>query len=443
MIGIIGGSGLDDPQILKDAKEIEINTIYGKPSSKITVGKIKGKDVAILARHGKRHTIMPSNVNYRANVWALKELGCTHVIATSACGSLRKEIKPGQLVFVDQFIDRTTKRHSTFYDNGRVCHIPMAEPFCPELRKILADAAEELKLEHHKKGTVITIEGSRFSTKAESQLFRQWGADVINMSTVPEVVLAKEAGMCYQVIAMATDYDCWHEVEESVDIQMVLRIMKQNAENVKRVILEAIPRIREKRTCSCENLIKGAVIGDTGIKEEIEIDLKSKIRTVPHFPKKGIMFRDITTLIKDRVGFRKVIDELTSRYRDMDIDLVVGIESRGFIFGGALAYSLGRGFVPIRKPGKLPAETITEEYALEYGTDKIEIHKDAIKPGQNVLIVDDLLATGGTCSAAAALIERLGGKIVECAFIIDLPDLKGREKLSSYPVFTMVEFEGE
>jgi len=450
MIGIIGGSGLDDPRILKGTKELEVITPYGKPSSPLTIGKIKGVGVVILARHGKKHTIMPSNVNYRANIWALKEQGCTHIIATSACGSLREEIKPGHLVFVDQFIDRTTKRHSTFYDKDKVCHIPMAEPFCPELRKLLAEAAKRLKLRYHEKGTVITIEGSRFSTKAESNMFRQWGADVINMSTVPEVVLAKEAGLHYQVIAMSTDYDCWHEVEESVDIQMVLRIMKQNSENVKKLILETIPKIKEHKECGCETLIEGAIIGgeeevDEHIKEKgfIEMDIKSLIRTVPHFPKKGIMFRDITTLIKDAKGFKKVIDDLTERYKDKKIDVVVGIESRGFIFGGAIAYSLGVGFVPIRKPGKLPAETVAQEYSLEYGADKIEVHKDAILPGQHVLIVDDLLATGGTCSAAATLVEKLGGKVVECAFVINLPDLKGKEKLNSYPIFTMVEFEGE
>src|SRR3989339_1163626 len=163
-IGIIGGSGLDDPQIMQDAQEIEIDTPYGQPSSALTTGKIRGVDVVILARHGKKHSIMPSNVNFRANIIALKEQGCTHIIATTACGSLREEIKPGHLVFCDQFIDRTRKRASTFYDKDKVCHIPMAEPFCPELRKLLAEAAKRLKLRYHEKGTVITIEGSRFST---------------------------------------------------------------------------------------------------------------------------------------------------------------------------------------------------------------------------------------------------------------------------------------
>jgi adenine phosphoribosyltransferase len=175
--------------------------------------------------------------------------------------------------------------------------------------------------------------------------------------------------------------------------------------------------------------------------------IKSKIRTVPDYPKKGIMFRDITTLIKDPVGFRLVIDTLTQRYvhADFDFDTVVGIESRGFIIGSALAYTLGKGFIPIRKKGKLPAEVISQEYALEYGTDKIEIHRDALHKGERVLLVDDLLATGGTALAAAALVEKLGADVVELAFIVDLPDIGGKKKLleKGYKVFTLTEFEGE
>jgi len=172
--------------------------------------------------------------------------------------------------------------------------------------------------------------------------------------------------------------------------------------------------------------------------------LKSKIRTIPHWPKQGVMFRDITTLLKDKEGFNLMIDQLVQRYRSREIDVVAGIESRGFIIGSALAHRLNLGFVPIRKPGKLPAEVESEEYELEYGKDKVEIHKDAISKGQNVLLVDDLIATGGTCMAAAKLIEKLGGKIVECAFVIGLPDLKGMEKLRKrYKGTTMVDFEGE
>lgn len=172
-------------------------------------------------------------------------------------------------------------------------------------------------------------------------------------------------------------------------------------------------------------------------------EIKRRIRTIPNFPKEGIMFRDITTLLKDPVGFKRVIEIFTERYRSFDIDLVVGIEARGFILGGAVAYELGKGFVPIRKPGKLPSEVISEEYALEYGTDKVEIHKDSISKGYKCLMIDDLLATGGTMLAACKLVKKLEADIVECAFIVDLPDLGGRKKLKSFNVFTIVDFEGE
>src|SRR3989338_7646749 len=215
-IGIIGGSGLEDPNVLKDAKEISVKTKFGSPSSSLTPGKINDVGVVIVSRHGKKHSINPTNVNYRANIMALKDIGCTHIIATTACGSLREYIKPGHLVFCDQFIDRTTKRHSTFYDSDRVCHIPMAEPFCNELRKLLAESAANLGYKNKAKGTVVTIEGPRFSSKAESHMYRAMNADVINMSTVPEVVLAREAGLCYAAIAMSTYYDCFLEDRPSV-----------------------------------------------------------------------------------------------------------------------------------------------------------------------------------------------------------------------------------
>ncbi|MFZ1547430.1 MAG: adenine phosphoribosyltransferase [Candidatus Nitrotoga sp.] len=173
--------------------------------------------------------------------------------------------------------------------------------------------------------------------------------------------------------------------------------------------------------------------------------IKSRIRTIPHYPKPNIMFRDITSLLKDPIGLRITIDELVRRYADMEIDKVIGIEARGFIVGAPLAYALGKGFVPIRKKGKLPAETIGHDYELEYGTDRIEIHTDAITPGERVLLVDDLIATGGTAEAATRLIEKIGGKIVECCFVIDLPDIGGRKRLEKhgYSVFALCEFEGD
>ncbi len=243
-VGIIGGTGLDDPEILADRVEKDVDTPYGKPSSPLTMGTIGDTGVVVLSRHGKNHSIYPSAVNYRANIYALKQEGCTHIIATTAVGSLREEIEPGDIVFPDQFIDFTKKRPLTFFDKEKVVHISMSEPFCENLRNVLIKKASELNFSHHKKGTVITIEGPRFSTKAESHMFRGFGADMINMSTVPEVILARELGICYQVVAMSTDYDCWKEDEEPVTWEMIVAIMNKTAEKVKELILKTLPVIK-------------------------------------------------------------------------------------------------------------------------------------------------------------------------------------------------------
>lgn len=244
-IGIIGGSGLDNPDILDNPSALKIDTPYGKPSAKLTCGKIKGVEVAILARHGKDHSISPSKVNFRANIWALKEYGCSHLLAATAVGSLREEIAPGQLVFPGQFIDFTKRREVTFFDQDVVVHTPMAEPFCPNLRQLFAESARELGIAHHSDKTVVTIEGPRFSTRAESHMFRGWNADVINMSTVPEVNLAREKKIHYASVAMSTDYDCWREGEESVTWEMILATMKNNAASVINLFLNVIPKIKE------------------------------------------------------------------------------------------------------------------------------------------------------------------------------------------------------
>lgn len=250
-VGIIGGSGMDDPRLMENIKEKTVKTPYGSPSSPLTIGKINGVDTVILARHGKDHSIYPTGVNYRANIYSLKKEGCTHILATTAVGSLREKIKPGDIVFVDQFIDHTKHRALTFHDE-KVIHTPMAEPFCKNLRSLLVDSAKELGLRHHIKGTVITIEGPRFSTKAESHMFRSFGADVINMSTVPEVILAREIGLCYQTIAMSTDYDCWKEGEEPVTWEMILSIMNKNSEDVKKLLLKTIAKIKYTECDSCK-----------------------------------------------------------------------------------------------------------------------------------------------------------------------------------------------
>ncbi|VVB74656.1 S-methyl-5'-thioadenosine phosphorylase [Candidatus Tiddalikarchaeum anstoanum] len=422
-VGIIGGSGLDDPKILKDCKEVDIDTVYGKPSSTITYGKLNNTDVYILARHGKKHQIPPTFVNNRANIQALKNLGCTHIIATTAVGSLREEIGRGDFVVLSDFIDFTRRRILSFFDDFKdgPKHVSLANPFSGFLRKKIIDECERLKYNFHKEGTVVTIEGPRFSTVAESKMFRQWGADVINMSIAPEAILAREAEIEYAGIAMSTDYDCWKTDEMPVSWDDILKIFNENADKMKKLLVKVVESLNEK-------------------KEEEYI--KSLIRTVPDWPKKGIMFRDITTLLKDAEGFRLMLDILEEHYKNIDIDLIAGIESRGFVLASALASKLGKGVILIRKKGKLPAETVSESYDLEYGQATIEIHKDAIKHGQRILLLDDLLATGGTALAAGNLIEKLGGKVVEVGFIVELPELKGRKKLK-WPVFKIVDFKGE
>ena len=245
-IGIIGGSGLDDPDILKDSKDIEVETKYGRPSSRLKLGRIGGVEVVIIARHGRKHIIPPTYVNNRANIMALKEQGCTHIIATTAVGSLKKEIDRGHLVILDQFIDFTRRRDISFHDKFEPhtpVHCPMSEPFDKVLRKMLVKAAKELDISYHETGTVVTIEGARFSTKAESRMFSLWGADVINMSTAPEVILANEAGIPYAAIAMSTDYDCLFDDVPPVTWEEVLKVFQENADKVIRLIVNTIQKI--------------------------------------------------------------------------------------------------------------------------------------------------------------------------------------------------------
>ncbi len=242
MIGIIGGSGLDDPDILQDPQMLEVDTKYGKPSSALMTGKIGGVETAILARHGRRHQFSPTQVNNRANIMALKQVGVSHIIATTACGSLRAEIERGHLVILDQFIDFTRFRKNTFFDTFEdgVHHTAMANPFDEDLRRILFEEGQTLGLTLHHHGCVVTIEGPRFSTVAESNMFRSWGADVINMSTAPEAMLAKEIDLPYAAIAMSTDYDCWKVDEEPVTWNDILQVFQQNADNVKKLLVNAI-----------------------------------------------------------------------------------------------------------------------------------------------------------------------------------------------------------
>ena len=239
-IGIIGGSGLDDPKLLDDIKQVVVKTPYGLPSDKLVTGQLAGHQVVILARHGKKHSIPPTQIPFRANIWALHKMGCDAILATTACGSLQTKFKPNQIVFIDQCIDFTKLRPLTFFDKNEVVHTPMAEPFDIKLRNKLIKVAKKLKISYHSTGTMITIEGPRFSTRAESMMFKKWGADLINMSTIPELTLANEIGIPYQSIAMVTDYDCWKKNETAVTFDAILKTMHQNADKVKKLLIEFI-----------------------------------------------------------------------------------------------------------------------------------------------------------------------------------------------------------
>jgi 5'-methylthioadenosine phosphorylase len=257
-IGIIGGSGVYDPEILENTKEVKVYTPYGAPSEMITLGDLKGKKVAFMPRHGRKHTIPPHSINFRANIWAMKELGVTRIISPSAVGSLRENIRPGEFVIPDQIIDFTKRRLSTFYDGGQVCHVSFADPFCRDLRSVVIESAKTIGVSLHENGTYVCIEGPRFSTRAESRLFRQWGADIIGMTVCPECNLAREAEICYVSVAMVTDYDVW--AEKPVSAIEVAETMDRNIKTVRRLLSDAIQRVPEERTCECSRALKSALV---------------------------------------------------------------------------------------------------------------------------------------------------------------------------------------
>ena len=258
-IGIIGGSGLYKMGIIDEIEEISVNTPFGKPSDKITLGKIKGVDVAFLPRHGKGHAIAPHKINYRANIFALKECGVEYLVSTAAVGSLKKEIKPCDFVIAEQIIDRTAKRISTFFEEGIVAHVGFADPFCKNLSEIAYQAIKEENVNLHR-GTYICMEGPQFSTRAESNLYRSWNIDVIGMTLATEAKLAREAEMCLCGILTVTDYDCWYEGEEDVNVTSVVENLKRNDSNMANIIRRLIPKIDYKRICECKDSLKYAVI---------------------------------------------------------------------------------------------------------------------------------------------------------------------------------------
>jgi len=242
-IGIIGGSGLENLNVLEELTERHMNTPYGLPSSSFFEGKFHGLETIILSRHGRKHMITPTGINNRANIWALREMGCTQILATTACGSLQEKIGRGDLVVLDQFIDWTKNRRLTFFDDFLpqvMNHTPMADPFSEELRKVFIDASKELGIKLHQTGTVISIEGPRFSTRAESKMFRMFGADVINMTTAPECILANEMNIPYAAVALSTDYDSWKDDEEPVSWEAVMEIFEANVKKITQLLLKSL-----------------------------------------------------------------------------------------------------------------------------------------------------------------------------------------------------------
>ncbi|MCL0057705.1 S-methyl-5'-thioadenosine phosphorylase [Dehalococcoidales bacterium] len=261
-IGVIGGTGLYDIEGMTEVEEVNINTPFGKPSDAITLGKLEGVGIAFLPRHGKGHRILPTELPVRANIYALKLLGVEHIIAISAAGSFKSEIKPGDLLIPDQLIDRTQSRVNSFFGEGIVAHIPFAEPFCPVLSQIVYQAAKDTGANVHPKGTYLAMEGAAFSTRAESRLYQRWGADIIGMTALPEAKLAREAEICYTIIACVTDYDSWHERMEPVTVDVILKIQRQNINTAKQIIKLAIGKIPEKRSCSCASALETALVTD-------------------------------------------------------------------------------------------------------------------------------------------------------------------------------------
>ncbi len=258
--GVIGGSGLYDMAELRDREERTLTTPFGDPSGPYVIGTLRGKRVAFLARHGVGHRLLPSELNFRANIYGFKVLGVERILSASAVGSLKQEYRPLDIVVPDQFFDRTKGRISTFFGRGLVAHVAFAHPVCGELSKVAADAAQSIGATVHRGGTYVNMEGPQFSTLAESRLYRSWGMDVIGMTNLQEAKLAREAEICYATLALVTDYDCWHPDHDSVTVEMIIANLLQNATTAQRAIAEAIARLDGARTCGCANALATAII---------------------------------------------------------------------------------------------------------------------------------------------------------------------------------------
>jgi len=273
-VGVIGGSGLYEMAGLANVERLRLNTPFGDPSDEFICGTLGGVRLVFLPRHGRGHRILPSELNFRANIYGMKKLGADWVIAVGAVGSLREEIHPGDLVVPDQLIDRTFHRQSTFFGNGIVAHVTFADPFCPVLGAALVESAQKLGATVHPRGTYVCMEGPQFSTRAESFLYRDWGADVIGMTNLQEAKLAREAEICFATLALATDYDCWHEVHDDVVIGDVLLILNENVAKAQQVIAETVPHLPSQRSCACARALEHAIITDrTRIPETVKRDL--------------------------------------------------------------------------------------------------------------------------------------------------------------------------
>ncbi|RNC73339.1 MAG: S-methyl-5'-thioadenosine phosphorylase [Desulfuromonadales bacterium] len=266
VIGVIGGSGLYEMEGLTDIRSVAVETPFGAPSDEFMTGVLDGVRMVFLPRHGRGHRLLPSEVNFRANIYGMKKLGVSRIISVSAVGSMREEIEPGHIVIPDQFIDRTNAtRANTFFGGGVVAHVQFADPVCAELSGCLYDAAEAAGATVHRGGTYICMEGPAFSTRAESTLYRSFGVSVIGMTNIPEAKLAREAEICYGVIALATDYDCWHQSHDDVSVEAILAIIKKNVAMAKSIIKHAVSRIGAGRTCPCESALQYAIITDRSI----------------------------------------------------------------------------------------------------------------------------------------------------------------------------------
>jgi 5'-methylthioadenosine phosphorylase len=260
VVGVIGGSGLYEIEGLEDVHETALSTPFGAPSDAYIEGRLGGVRMVFLPRHGRGHLYTPSEINFRANIWGMKKLGVTQILSVSAVGSMREDIHPGDFVIIDQFIDRTRHRPDTFFGEGVVAHVMFADPVCQHVRAGLLKGAAAGSVKTHDGGTYVNMEGPQFSTRAESNLYRSWGVDVIGMTNLQEAKLSREAEICYATVAMATDYDCWHEEEEDVTVEAVLETMSRNVASAKQLIRDTVPHLPAERTCSCGEALRFAIM---------------------------------------------------------------------------------------------------------------------------------------------------------------------------------------